>query len=355
MGPIKYSALRAKASPRRVAAWRERVLREVEQRDVEQRGEHEDGAPPSTGHPRALRASFWVGIVGLLTLISGALSVTAGVLELTDRGNTGGLSVAAVIATLAFGVSWVVLQKQVREIAEGWRDPYRLMSFAKDNGFHAVPVATPADLPGRIFHRGLDEHRVRLDVVAWVQGGRQCHVATECWSTGEPPGGGTPVDEGSCRYLAVHIGQEPLPRVVFDALDDQGPGTSAHPTARGTGSAADVAGLDPRVHTREGTERWAAALFSDRLTRLLSHSKQPRDAEVVGEWFIAYDLGDSDPLSASGWDRTFQVVAALPAYPLAPPSETDTEPLSSPAAEPATSRSLAMLVPRPFRRPARAM
>jgi len=190
VGPIRYSALRAKASPRKVAAWREQVLQEVEQRE---QGIH---GPDRVAGVR-FRASTWVRVVGVLTLFFGVLSVAAGVVELTDRGNTGGISVAAILATLAFGLTWVVLQRQVRELAQGWRDPYRLMSFARDNGFHAVPVATPADLPGRIFGRGLEEHRVRLDVVAWVQGGRQCHVATECWSSGDPHGGGTPVDEGS--------------------------------------------------------------------------------------------------------------------------------------------------------------
>ncbi|MCK0113968.1 hypothetical protein MWU75_17640 [Ornithinimicrobium sp. F0845] len=335
MGPIRYSALRAKASPRKVAAWRESVLRETAHDD---RGENTHG---SEARGPALRASTWVGVVAALTLVCGALSVAAGILELTDRGNTGGLSAAALLATLALGLSWVVLQRRVRQLAEGWRDPYRLMSFARDNGFHAVPVATPADLPGRIFGRGLDEHRVRLDVVAWVQGGRQCHVATECWSSGEPRGGGTPLDEGSCRYLAVRIGQVPLPFAEFTAFDTetQEPPVSDRQLVRATA----------------GTERWAASLFSERVTTLLTHSRQPRDAEIVGEWFIAYDLTDADPLSPSGWERTFQLVAALPAFPVAPPNEDGSDPLTSPEVAKPTGRVLTMRMPRPWRRPVRAM
>lgn len=330
MGPIKYSALRAKASPRQVAAWRESVLRS---------NDHPGVADSDTIPRHRLKASTWVVVVGVLALVSGLVSVGAGILEVTDRAATGTLSVVATVATLALGVGWVLLQTHVRQLAEGWRDTYRLMSFAADNGFHAVPVATPADLPGRIFHRGLDEHRVRLDVVAWVQGGRQCHVATECWSTGEPEGGGAPIDEGSSRYLAVKIGEEPLPRTHF------------FPNAPAE-SADAQAGPDPRLRVAAGTEHWAQALFTDRLTKVLTHSKQPRDAEIVEEWFIAYDLSDIDPLSASAWERTFQLVAALPAFPVAPPTpETEAALAQELAAQPAGSKSKTAWATKLWRRP----
>lgn len=336
MGPIKYSALKAKASPRQVAAWRENVLREAA------REGEDDGTEQS--HPPTLRASRWVAVAAALTLIFGVLSVTAGLAELLDRADTGAVPVAATAATLAFGLLWVVLQRRVRELAEGWRDTYRLMSFARDNGFHAVPVATPADLPGRIFGRGLDEHRVRLDVVAWVQGGRQCHVATECWSSGDPVGGGAPLDEGSCRYLAVRIGRDPLPHTEFAAFGHQEPDL--------TGDERALVAQDPRLLTATGAERWAATLFSDRVARLLTHSRQPRDVEVVGDWFIAYDLADSDPLSASGWERTFQLVSALPQFPVAPPSQDASDLGTSPVVQRTTARAL--WAPRLWRRPARA-
>lgn len=340
MGPIKYTALRAKASPRRVAAWRESIERQGDQR------ESEDSAGFS------LRASRWVGPAAVLALGFGVVSVLAGLLRLFDRADTGLLAFAAVVATIAFGTLWVFLQGRVRALAEGWRDPYRLMSFAKDNGFHAVPVAGPGELPGRIFGRGLEEHRVRLDVVAWVQGGRQCHVATECWDSGPSADSEAPQDSGSCRYLAVRIGAEELPHVEFDAVALEP--TDAYDEADVQRPVA-LAGHDSSSLTTEGgTTRWAQSVFTERVLRLMTHSAQPRDAEIVGRWFIAYDIKDADPLSVSAWERTFQLVAALPAYPLAPPPEGgDLEPEALPVQADRASRS--DRVKRMLRLPARTV
>ena len=356
MGPIKYTALKAKASPRQVAAWRESLERQVDHR------ESQDAAGFS------LRASRWVGPAAVLAVAFGVVAVLAGLLRLFDRADTGLLTFAAVVATIAFGTLWVFLQRRVRTLAEGWRDPYRLMSFAKDNGFHAVPVAGPGELPGRIFGRGIEEHRVRLDVVAWVQGGRQCHVATECWDSGTPERGGQPQDSGSCRYLAVRIGAEELPHVEFDAVAEVR--TDAAPDEHADAGAGELPGTEgrsaeqlpvalphhasARLTTEGGTTRWAQSVFSERLLRLLTHSAQPRDAEIVDRWFIAYDLKDADPLSVSAWERTFQVVAALPAYPLAPPPEGgDLEPETVPV--PADRASRTDRVKRMLRLPARAV
>ncbi|QDO88368.1 hypothetical protein FNH13_08435 [Ornithinimicrobium ciconiae] len=313
MGPIRYGPLRAKASPRRVAAWRESVL-------LQEAREH-----PETSAAPVLRASRWVVVAALLTVLFGALTGLIVLLLLSHRMTEAGPLVVAVLATSGSAVLWALMQKQVRQQAEGWRDPFRLMTFAHANGFHAVPVANPADLPGRIFHRGLEEHRVRLDVVAWVQGGRQCHVGTECWSSGDDTGPrGTPQDEGSCRYLAVRIGKEALPRAEFDAFgaDESAVATTQEVDSRSAGSSLSLApsARDPRIRVEPGAEQWVEALFSERVTRLLTNVHQPRQAEVVGEWFITYDLNDAEPLSISGWERTFHLVAALPAFPVQPPS-----------------------------------
>lgn len=310
MGAIRYGPLRGKASPRRVAAWRETVLRE-EARDL----------AGSATVP--VRASRWVLVGATLTIVFGALAGTVVLLLLLDRLTEATPLVAAVLATGGSGVLWALMQRQVRQTAEGWRDPYRLMTFAHANGFHAVPVAAPADLPGRYFGLGPEEHRVRLDVVAWVQGGRQCQVGTECWGPGADSGpGGGPTDDGSCRYLAVRIARDPLPYAEFDAFgDDTGPdqqqGDGPQP---GGGPSLTASPLDPRIRTEAGAERWAEQIFTHRVTQLLSNVHQPRQAEVVGEWFITYDLHEADPLSISGWERTFHLVAALPPFPVQPPS-----------------------------------
>ena len=314
-----------------------------------------------------VHASRWVGIAAVFTMIFAVICVLTGLAMLATDGDLFGVFFAAAVVTFGAAAAWVYFQWRVRQLAEGWRDPYRLMAFAKDNGFHAVPVAGPADLPGRIFGRGLEGNRVRHDVVAWVQSGRQCQVATESWHSGAPSHGGAPVDEGSCRYLAVRISDQPLPLTMFDALgyptidgppeddgigadveDDEGTGAEpvseeaqsvrdgeqpvADPQAEVDDSDADDDDPQPSEEDSEttgrpwqlmatpGAEDWAESIFSERTVRLLTDSTFPRDAEIVGEWFIAYDLGAPEPLSISHWERTFALVASLPEYPVAPPA-----------------------------------
>lgn len=386
---IDYRALRVRPSPRRVAAWRE----SVRQYD-EQAGMHGAASGPR------VHASRWVGIAAVFTMIFAVICVLTGLAMLATDGDLFGVFFAAAVVTFGAAAAWVYFQWRVRHLAEGWRDPYRLMAFAKDNGFHAVPVAGPADLPGRIFGRGLEGNRVRHDVVAWVQSGRQCQVATESWHSGAPSHGGAPTDEGSCRYLAVRISDQPLPLTMFDALgypsidgppEEDGVGADAEhdegteaesvsdeaepvsdqaepmsdeaqSVRDGEPSVADDASGDPGVDEIEphggtdadpqaevddsdadddpqpseedsettgrpwqlmatpGAEDWAESIFSERTVRLLTDPTFPRDAEIVGEWFIAYDLGAPEPLSISHWERTFALVASLPEYPVAPPA-----------------------------------
>lgn len=319
MAHIDYTALRIKPSPRAVAAWRESV-----RVHDEEAGLH---GPASRG-PRP-QASTWVSLVAVLAIAGAVLSLITGLMMLVTERDTSGIMMAAVIAASVGGGLWVYFQWKVRQLAEGWSGAYRLMAFATDNGFHAVPVAGPAELPGRIFGRGLDGNRVRHDVVAWNQSGRRCQVATESWHSGNPADGGEPDDAGSCRYLAVHIGSDDLPPMSFFAwgIPDEDLSTDEqageHRVAdEQTGSSSPLTGgspgtqegmLDPRIVLTPGAQALATTIFTDRVVSLLSEPSQPRDAEVIGEWFLAYDLTDTDPLDVSGWERTFALVAALPA------------------------------------------
>jgi hypothetical protein len=310
-------------------------------------------------------------------MVFAAICVLTGLAMLLTEGDLFGVFFAAAVITFGAAAVWVYFQWRVRQLAEGWGDPFRLMAFANDNGFHAVPVAGPAELPGRIFGRGLEANRVRHDVVAWVQSGRQCQIATESWHSGEPGHGGLPADEGSRRYLAVRISDQALPLTVFDALgypsvegppeddtpeenppaDEPSPGDRHDTSDEGAGpdDAANVdvdaeAGLDDndadphwsaasdedrteasdedveatgmpwQLMATPGAEEWAQGIFGERMVRLLTDSAFPRDAEIVGEWFIAYDIGEPEPLSISHWERTFALVASLPEYPVAPPA-----------------------------------
>ncbi|USQ77517.1 hypothetical protein [Ornithinimicrobium cryptoxanthini] len=328
MAHIDYTALRMKPSPRKVAAWRESV-----RAHDEQAGLH---GPASHG-PRP-HASSWVIVVASLAIAGAVISLITGLMILLTERDTFGLLAAAVVAAFVFGGLWVYFQWKVRQLAEGWSGAYRLMAFAADNGFHAVPVAGPAELPGRIFGRGLDGNRVRHDVVAWNQSGRRCQVATESWHSGNPADGDEPDDAGSCRYLAVHIGSYDLPQMTFfawgipdeDQSDDEqtdGPRlgdeqTDAHRAGDDPGNPGTQSGeppseqehdLDPRLVLVPDSQALAQTIFTDRVVSLLSDPAQPRDAEVVEEWFLAYDLTDTDPLDVAGWERTFALVAALPA------------------------------------------
>ncbi|WP_109473037.1 hypothetical protein [Ornithinimicrobium cavernae] len=289
---IDYSSLHRTPPAREVAAWRERIRTEDERA-----GRH---GPASDG-PR-LDAPAWVGIGATVAAFLCVISVITGVVMVVSDGDGFGLLLAAGLAAVAFGVLWAVFRWRVHRAARGWRGHYRLMAFANDNGFDAAPVADPADLPGRIFGRGLDGNRVRHDLVAWTQGGRTCHVATESWHSGNPADGGPPQDHGTCRYLAVLLSDEPLPRVVL---------------------------RDGRLEADPGEDDLAATVFTPRVLDLLDGSDQPgaaRDggrggsraappweAETAGGWFFAYQSGDPDPLDASTWRRTFALVDALPA------------------------------------------
>ena len=309
MAHIDYTALRMKPSPRKVASWRESV-----RAHDEQAGLH---GPASHG-PRP-HASTWVGVVASLAVAFAVISLITGLMILVTERDPFGILVAAVVAAFVFGGLWVYFQWKVRRLAEGWSGAYRLMAFAADNGFHAVPVAGPAELPGRIFGRGLDGNRVRHDVVAWNQSGRRCQVATESWHSGNPADGDEPDDVGSCRYLAVRVGSYDLPQMTFaawgvpdeDQRGDEPAGEDDHqPENR---EAEQPSGLDPRLVFAPGSEALAETIFTERVVSLLSDPAQPRDAEVVGEWFLAYDLTTTDPLDVAGWERTFALVAALPA------------------------------------------
>ena len=320
MAHIDYTALRMRPSPRKVAAWRE---------SVRAHDEHAGLHGPASHGPRP-HASSWVGVVAGLGIAGAVISLITGLMILLTERDTFGILAAAVVAAIVFGGLWVYFQWKVRQLAEGWSGAYRLMAFAADNGFHAVPVAGPAELPGRIFGRGLDGNRVRHDVVAWNQSGRRCQVATESWHSGNPAAGGEPDDAGSCRYLAVRIGSYDLPRMTFSAWgitdddhveDDQtGEGQAEdeqtgerQATDEPTGERQEEDELDPRLVLAPGSAALARTIFTDRVVSLLSDPAQPRDAEVVEEWFLAYDLTDTDPLDVAGWERTFALVAALPA------------------------------------------
>lgn len=313
MAHIDYTALRMKPSPRKVAAWRESV-----RAHDEQAGLH---GPASHG-PRP-HASSWVIVVAGLGVAGAVLSLITGLMILLTERDPFGILAAAVVAAIVFGGLWVYFQWKVRQLAAGWSEAYRLMAFAADNGFHAVPVAGPAELPGRIFGRGLDGNRVRHDVVAWNQSGRRCQVATESWHSGNPAGGGEPDDAGSCRYLAVRIGSYDLPQMTFFAWgipDDATSDDQQTDERQADDQQADEESpaeqdhdLDPRLVLAPGSQALAQTIFTDRVVSLLSDPAQPRDAEVVEEWFLAYDLTDTDPLDVAGWERTFALVAALPA------------------------------------------
>lgn len=315
MAHIDYTALRRKPSPRKVAAWRESVR-------VQDEREGLDGSASPRPRPHA---SWWVIVVATLAVAGAVLALVTGLMILLTERDPIGILAMAVVATFVFAGLWVYFQWKVRTLAEGWSGAYRLMAFAADNGFHAVPVAGPAELPGRIFGRGTEDNRVRHDVVAWNQSGRRCQVATESWHSGEPSDDGEPEDEGSCRYLAVRIGAFDLPRSAFfawgapvadlpdveqadettsrDATDEPGEPDSS-------GEQSDD--RDPRLVLTPGSDAIAEAIFTDRVITLLSDPAQPRDAEVVDEWFLAYDLTDTDPLDVTWWERTFALVAALP-------------------------------------------
>lgn len=271
MAGINFTSLRTPPPARAVAAWRESV-REQDQRA----GRH---GPASDG-PR-LGAPAWVAMLAISTALVCLIAAGVAVWMILDGDDSGivGLLLTLGLAAAVGVVLWIVLRRQVTRLASGWEEHYQLMAFANDNGFDAAPVAEGGDLPGRIFGRGLAGNRVRHDLVAWTQAGRQCHVATESWHSGNPPDGSPAEDQGSCRYLAVLLVEE------WPAAEEL-PGT----------------------------------IITAQVQALLSVPTAPWEAEVVGGWFIVYQPETPDPLDVAVWERMFALVDALPPSPLAAPA-----------------------------------
>ncbi|WP_114905765.1 hypothetical protein [Ornithinimicrobium murale] len=286
MTDINFSSLVKPPPARAVAAWRECVRRE--DRWAERHG-------PASEGPR-LAAPVWVPMlaIGAALLCLLFAGTALGMLLTGDDSGWVGLLVTIGLAAAVAVVLLVVLRWRVTAVASGWEEHYQLMAFANDNGFDAAPVAEGGDLPGRIFGRGLAGNRVRHDVVAWTQGGRSCHVATESWHSGNPPDGGLPEDHGSCRYLAVLLAAEDLQPLEFR-------GGRTVPTQPGAGEVAAVV-LTPQVQA------------------LLAVPTAPWEAEVAGPWFLAYQPEAPDPLDVATWQRMFALVEALPPYPVAAPA-----------------------------------
>lgn len=272
MEGINFTSLQHAPSPRTVAAWRESVRTQDEL--AERHGPASDG-------PR-LGAPAWVGMLAistaLLCLVAAGTALGMIFSGDADSGTVGLVLTLGIVGAVGV-VLWIVLRRQVARVASGWEEHYQLMAFANDNGFDAAPVAEGGDLPGRIFGRGLAGNRIRRDLVAWTQGGRQCHVATESWHSGNPPDGSPPEDQGRCRYLAV-------------LLADEGP----------------------------AAEQLATTVVTPQVQALLSVPTAPWEAEVVGGWFIAYQPETPDPLDVAVWERMFALVDALPPYPVAAPA-----------------------------------
>lgn len=286
MAGIDFTALQDSPSPRAVAAWRESVRREDDRA-----GRH---GPASDG-PR-LTAPAWVGMLAVATVIVCLIFAGTAVWMILDGDDSGtvGLLLTVGLAAIVGLVLWVVLRRKVTQLASGWEEHFQLMAFANDNGFDVAPVADGADLPGRIFGRGLAGNRVRHDLVAWTQGGRPCHVATESWHSGNPPDGSPPEDQGSCRYLAVLLAEHDLPHLALS--------------------------IDNTLTAGPGAEQLTATVLSEQVRALLTLPTAPWEAEVAGGWFIAYQRENPDPLDVTVWQRMFALVDAVPAYPLAAPA-----------------------------------
>lgn len=288
MAGINYTALTTEPAAKDVAAWRQSV-----RKADEEAGRH----GPASGSPDPV-APAWVGaatIVGLSILV---LLLATGLWLFFAEGETVGLGLSLTLAAVLVGAVAGVYKRRVTQLAHGWEQPFQMMKFARDNGFEAAPVAGPADLPGRIFGRGLSGNRVRHDLVAFTHRGRQVEVATESWHSGLPAGGGEPEDAGTCRYLAVELGISGLPPLQFRGWEDQ---------------FSKMRGVPHfQLQVPPGAEEVAKAIFNDEVLRWLTAPEQPRQAEVIGGWFLAYDLQPSDPLDVTAWERTFALVDALP-------------------------------------------
>lgn len=250
MRGIDYAALTGDPPLRDVVAWRESV-----RRHDERIGYH---GPASGGDTEP--APAWVGAAVIWAAILVGLCAVVGVGVLLRDGEWLGLIPAVVIPAILIAGLWFYYRRRLELLADGWVEPYRLMAFARSNQLESLPVTGPADLPGR----GLAGNRVRHDLVAWTQDGREVEVATESWHSGNPPGGGPPEDAGSCRYLAVHVGE-----------------------------------VSPE------------SVLTEEVQLLLTDPAQPREAEVVDGWFLAYDFGDPDPLDVGDWQRNFALAQAV--------------------------------------------
>ncbi len=296
MAGINFTSLLHTPPARVVAAWRESVRQE--DKWAEQHG-------PATDGPR-LRAPAWVAMLAISTALVCLIfaGVAIGMILDGDDSGTVGLLLTLGLAVAVGLVLWIMLRRQVTKVASGWEEHYQLMAFANDNGFDAAPVAEGGDLPGRIFGRGLAGNRVRRDLVAWTQGGRQCHVATESWHSGNPPDGSPPEDQGSCRYFGVLLAEEELPPLVFGPDEIVTAGAAVEQTTTAGPTAEQV----------------AATVFTPQVQALLAVPTAPWEAEVAGGWFIVYQPEAPDPLDIAVWERMFALVDALPPYPLAAPA-----------------------------------
>lgn len=254
MRGIDYAPLTGDPPLRAVVAWRESVRA------------HDDriGYHGPASRQADAGTPAWVGVAAIALTVLVLLGAFVGLGVLLTEGELLGLIPGLGLPALLVAAGWVYYRRRLTRLAEGWVEPYRLTAFARANGLESLPVTGPADLPGRIFGRGLAGNRVRHDLVAWTQDGREVEVATESWHSGNPPGGGPPEDAGSCRYLAVRVDGAPQ-----------------------------------------------EAVLTDEVVRLLDDPDQPREAEVVGGWFLAYDVGDPDPLDVADWERTFALAAAV--------------------------------------------
>src|SRR5690606_3898075 len=100
---------------------------------------------------------------------------------------------------------------------------------------------------------------------------------------GPPEDDGIRTDVEQDETQSAGDGEQPVadPQAEVDDSDaDDDPQPSEEDT--------ETTGRPWQLMATPGAEDWGESIFSERTVRLLTDPTFPRDAEIVGEWFIAY-------------------------------------------------------------------
>ncbi|MEP7765984.1 hypothetical protein [Sanguibacter sp. 25GB23B1] len=234
-----------------------------------------------------------LGLVGgFLGLIFGAMALVSLVRGDTENALIGLWFVGGVIA-----IGGIAGFFAGRGSERGWHDVWRLVTFARTNGFEVTPEAKVVLLPGTIFTTKANastSHRVR-----WTVGGARAEIANHRRS----PGG----TSFAARYLAIQLPDLPSFSFVGRAKGPARPGLVLGTETQIAGRHAN--GRGKLTSAAKDAER-TRSFFTEEIVDLVTDPEHPCNAEAIGGWFFAYYRTNSGTDEQS-WRHAFALADAV--------------------------------------------